>query len=64
MPTGKTGLRDAMEKEFLPDFASTTFFEDYATGTLGVYQKPHELSELMQMILKEFPEVVREINVG
>jgi len=53
-----------MEKEFLPDFASTTFFEDYATGTLGVYQKPHELSELMQMILKEFPEVVREINVG
>jgi len=53
-----------MEKEFLPDFSATKIFEDFGTGTLGVYPKPHELLDLMQMILQEFPEAVREVNIG
>jgi hypothetical protein len=53
-----------MQKEMIPDFSATKIFEDFATGTLNIYQKPHELSDLMHLIQQEFPEVVREINVG
>lgn len=35
-----------------------------AAGTLGVYQYPFELNELMQKLDQQFPEVFRRFTVG
>lgn len=53
-----------MEDTYHPDFEATSIFKDYGSGTLGVYPKPYEMEELMNLILEDFPEIVQIENVG
>ena len=59
-----TGIRNTMQMTYHPDFEATTIFKDYATGTLDFYLLPHEMHNLMMMLVAEFPEVLHFQAIG
>ena len=59
-----SGIRNTMQMTYHPDFSETSIFHDYATGSLGFYMLPHEMHNLMTMLVAEFPEVVHSKPIG
>lgn len=58
-----SGIREEMKRTYVPEFEHTELFMKYA-GSMGAYHSPHELHTLMAMLLTEFPEVIRSVDVG
>jgi len=52
------------EADSLKSFDQNNMYARIAGGTLGVYQYPFELNELMYKLDKQFPEVFRRFTVG
>jgi hypothetical protein len=46
------------------EFDDTDIFQQFGTGTMNNYLTPTELKSLMSLIVAEYPEVVRPVNIG
>ena len=53
-----------METAQTKNFKESNIFELFGIGSMNFYLTPAELSLLFSEIILEFPEVVREVNVG
>ena len=53
----KHNLRQAMRLE-QNSFQNSTLFEDYALGSMGIYQTPTELNFFIKSLQDLFPEVI------
>jgi murein tripeptide amidase MpaA len=61
---GKAELRAHMAEQ-IPDFKIADAFTKYVMGTLGgVYKTTEEFQRLMNDVVKDFPDVVHEVDVG
>ena len=52
------------EADSSKSFDQNNMYGRIAAGTMGVYQYPFELNELMQKLDQQFPEVFRRFTVG
>jgi hypothetical protein len=48
----------------LPEFDQSDVFQKFGIGSMSNYPTPKEFQNLMNLIQKEFPEVIRPVNVG
>ena len=53
-----------METARSKNFDESNIFEHFGIGSMNLYLTPAELSLLFSEILQDFPEVVKEVNVG
>ena len=58
-------MRQAFNAQFIPTFDESDLFQKFAQGSLGgVYLTSSEFITLMNLVMTDYPEVVRSVDVG
>ena len=68
MLNGILGAQPPSLKQYIstqiPEFDQSDVFQKFGIGSMSNYPTPKEFSNLMALIQKEFPEMVRPVSVG